>query len=85
MGVVGGLDNRIRGEEFAEDGIIEPGAVVVEAELVIVFLVGEGVVDVAQETDGGVNSVPEPFAIRISKNQGNVALRLLTFYIDRLR
>jgi len=43
LGVVGGLDNRIRGEEFAEGGIVEPCAVVVEAELVIVFLVCEGV------------------------------------------
>jgi len=43
LGIIGGLDNRIRGEEFAEDGVVEPGAVVVEAELVIVFLVGEGV------------------------------------------
>jgi len=43
LGIVGRLDNRIRGEEFAEDRVVEPGAVVVEAELVIVFLVGGGV------------------------------------------
>jgi len=43
LGIVGGLDNRIRGEEFAEDGIVEPCAVIVGTELVIVFLVGGGV------------------------------------------
>jgi hypothetical protein len=38
LGIVGGLDNRIRGEEFAEDGMVAPGAVIVEAELVIEFM-----------------------------------------------
>jgi len=54
LGIVGGLDNRIRGEEFAEDRIIEPGAVVVEAELVIVFLVGEGVVRAGRQNDENI-------------------------------
>jgi hypothetical protein len=42
LGIVGGLDNRIRGEEFAEDRVVESGAVVVKAELVTVLLEGYG-------------------------------------------
>ena len=68
LGIIGGLDNRIRGEEFAEDGVVEPGAVVVEAELVIVFLVGGGVVEAGQEGIG--TFARQHFVVQISKNEG---------------
>ena len=54
LGVIGSLDNRIRREEFAEDGIVEPGAVIVEAALV--FLVGGGVRALGERSAGGSGS-----------------------------
>ena len=74
LGVVGGLDNRIRGEELAQNRIVEPCPVVVEAELVIVFLVGEGVRTLEGRSAGSSGSVAQPFVVQISKNEGNVAL-----------
>jgi hypothetical protein len=68
LGIVGGLDNRIRGEEFAEDGIVEPGFVVVEPQLVIVFLASGGVVEPGQ--DGIGTFARQPFLVQISKNEG---------------
>jgi hypothetical protein len=60
LGIVGSLDNRIRGEEFAQDGIVEPCSVIVEAQLVIVFLVGEGVGALGGRSAGGSGSVGYP-------------------------
>jgi len=57
LGVIRRLYNRIRGEELAEDGVVEPGAVVVEAELVIVFLVGGGVRALGGRSAGNSGSV----------------------------
>jgi len=57
LGIVGGLDNRIRGEEFAQNWIVEPGAVIVETELVIVFLVGGGVRALGGRSAGNSGSV----------------------------
>jgi len=57
LGIIRRLDNRIRGEEFAEDGVIEPCAVVVEAELVIVFLVRGGVGALGGRSTGSSSSV----------------------------
>jgi len=68
LGVIGGLDNRIRGKEFAQNWIVEPGAVIVEAELVIVFMVGGGVVEAGQEGIG--TFARQPFLVQISKNEG---------------
>jgi hypothetical protein len=52
LGIIGGLDNRIRGEEFAENRVIEPGAVVAETELV--FMVGDGVVRAGRQNDENI-------------------------------
>jgi len=56
LGIVGSLDNRIRGEEFAEQRVVEPGAVIVEAELVIDLLVRERVRTLEGRSAGGGGS-----------------------------
>jgi len=52
LGVIGDLDNRIRGEEFAEGGVAEPGAVIVETELV--SMVGDGVVRAGRQNNENI-------------------------------
>jgi len=71
LGVVRAGDDAIGGDEPTDLGIVQPGLVIIEAQFVIVFLVGERVVEAGQ--DGIGTFARQPFLVQISKNDGYMA------------